>query len=197
MTQAASQIFARQPVDEEPEHATVRHEELRRVMATAEFARFPVPWQQPLIDEYNQMRVRSGVYTLEENRQVAEYQLEMQMRLREAPTTILKGPPPPYDAPPQGQPGEVGGQMVGQPSPGPQQGAQGAMPAMPQPMPSMPTSHGVPLMHPAQMAVPHVSRGGQLPPPPGGSARGAPSGMPTPGGSPMMHPGHVPDLGRK
>lgn len=183
MQQACAQLFARLDADKEPNIAMVRHEEMRDTLLSADFAGFPDPWKAGFVVEYNDMRLRGGVFVLEEQRQMYEYQQEQQIKLREAPTTILKGVPPQYDAPPQGQQGEIGGPDPSQPQP---QGQPAPQPQHPVPLP---TGHGgLPLIPPGANPAHQI---------PGGPAQGAPKGLPTPGGDPSLHPGHPVDSGGK
>lgn len=193
MLQACQKLFARQPTDIEPYSAGVRHDELYDVITASDFASYDPPWQSGLVTEYNDMRTRAGIFTLEEQRLMYQYQLDMQMQLREAPTTVLRGLPPDYDAPQPDQMGLIGGPTPGQPQPGAPPGS--ASPAQPgRGSVSLPTGHsGLPLLPPGAVPTAASARAA----PPGGPAQGNPHGMPMPGGSADLHPGHVPNQGQR
>jgi hypothetical protein len=90
-------IWARLPVDEQPNVATIRLYELGRAMAGTRYLRWPPPWRQGFDTEYLAMRQAAGVSTVAEQQaaqaaQAAQMQTQQQgqMALEQA-----KHPPMP------------------------------------------------------------------------------------------------------
>jgi hypothetical protein len=69
---ASARIFAAVPADEEQDIALLRHDELRRLISSVRYQRWPAPWRIGLDQEYARMKLAAGVKTIPE--QLAEQQ---------------------------------------------------------------------------------------------------------------------------
>jgi hypothetical protein len=85
--------FKRLPHHLEQDVARKRHDELKRAMATADFAKHPPEWQQLFVGEYEAMRQAAGVATVAEQQQAQAQQAQAQQQAEAAKT-----PPPPDPA---------------------------------------------------------------------------------------------------
>ena len=76
----ALQIFQPLPVDEQPDVALVRVEELGRALCSVKFERKPPQWQMALLQAYEASRVAAGIQTVKDQQQAAQQQQEAQMQ---------------------------------------------------------------------------------------------------------------------
>lgn len=90
LLQAAAGLFARLPIDLEPQVAVIRHQEMARTMAGSEFSKQPPSWQTAFVNEYQAMRSAAGVSTLQEQSQNAANQANQAMLLKEIPQIVAK-----------------------------------------------------------------------------------------------------------
>lgn len=75
-------IFQALPTDDEPAVANLRMQELGRVIASAKFARYPVPWQAPLVQAYQQARQAAQVPDAKQAQQMQQQLQEAQQKLQ-------------------------------------------------------------------------------------------------------------------
>jgi hypothetical protein len=76
----AAQIFQPLPVDEQPDVALVRAEELGRALCSVKFERKPPQWQMALLQAYEASRVAAGIQTVKDQQQAAQQQQMAQMQ---------------------------------------------------------------------------------------------------------------------
>jgi hypothetical protein len=63
----------------EPKAAAVRHQELFRITQSTEMERFPEPWNQTLLAEYEAMRQAAGVQTMQEQSEGQQQGMQAQV----------------------------------------------------------------------------------------------------------------------
>lgn len=89
---APASIFVRMPSDLIPTAATFRHRELYRLTQSKALAKFPEPWQQMALAEYEAMRQAAGIMTISEQQQlgIAQQQMGVQGQIQ-VEKTIAQG----------------------------------------------------------------------------------------------------------
>jgi hypothetical protein len=75
---AAEGIFTALPVDDEPDVAVLRHQELSRAVSSMETMGHPPGWQQGLVQVYMRCRQAAGIVTIPEQQQAMAEQQQQQ-----------------------------------------------------------------------------------------------------------------------
>ena len=88
---ALAAIFQSVPVDEQPNVANIRAYELGRAIASTNFQRWPPPWQQPLVAEYDHMRQMAGIQTVRDQQQAAQQQQQAQQQAQQQQMQAQQG----------------------------------------------------------------------------------------------------------